>query len=290
VLETKLPEVQTCRQVAYHLVSLERMDEAVRVLELVRELAPAEPHSHTDIAFAKLLRLRSRGALERGGDGDGGGAAVERADEMREVVHSLTKVLTCTEWPRRFEEIEWPALILLSWAVAWGEHTFPHLRGSLWPEAELPAASFRLGGEGGPQLDVFVWLGWDTDHTDVDLHVKEPTGEEVYYGHNRSTTTGAAVSRDFTQGYGPEVYTLPRGPEGTYKVETNYYSSHQHSSSTGATSAVIWSVQNLGRFGQEKMQFSSVRLTRHKQRQVVLELEHEQQPTSSKKGKWAAGW
>merc|ERR1712146_842710 len=45
-------------------------------------------------------------------------------------------------------------------------------------------------------------LGWDTDHTDVDLHVKEPTGEE-----------------------------------GTYKVETNYYASHQASASTGATSA-----------------------------------------------------
>ena len=48
---------------------------------------------------------------------------------------------------------------------------------------------------------VFVWLGWDTDHTDVDLHVMEPTGEEVYYSHNSSSTTGAKVSRDFTDGY-----------------------------------------------------------------------------------------
>ena len=52
--------------------------------------------------------------------------------------------------------------------------------------------------------------GRDTDHTDIDLHVMEPTGEEVFYGHNRSSTTGAAVSRDFTQGYGPEVCTSLR--------------------------------------------------------------------------------
>jgi hypothetical protein len=72
-----------------------------------------------------------------------------------------------------------------------------------WPEAVLPAARFRLD----VQLDVFIWLGWDTDKTDIDLHVMEPTGEEVSYSHKRSASTGAAVSRDFTQGYGPEVYT-----------------------------------------------------------------------------------
>ena len=32
----------------------------------------------------------------------------------------------------------------------------------------------------------------------------------MFYGHNRSSTTGAAVSRDFTQGYGPEVCTSLR--------------------------------------------------------------------------------
>ena len=64
--------------------------------------------------------------------------------------------------------------------------------------------------------------------SDIDLHVKEPTGEEVYYSHNRSATTGGAVSRDFTQGYGPEVYTLAHAPVGNYSVRTNYYGSHQY--------------------------------------------------------------
>ena len=107
----------------------------------------------------------------------------------------------------------------------------------------------------------------------MDLHVKEPTGEEVFYSHNRSGTTGAHVSRDFTGGYGPEVYTLPRAPKGSYCVETNYFASHQASSATGSTSAVVWSIKDMGKFGKEQVQFASVRLTKHKQRQQVLAIE-----------------
>ena len=108
---------------------------------------------------------------------------------------------------------------------------------------------------------VYVWLDG-----------KEPTGEEVNYSHNKSTTTGACVSRDFTQGYGPEVYTLPRAPEGLYGIEANYYASHQASAATGSTSAVLWSVKNMGVFDQEEFQFASVRLLSHKQRQRVLNI------------------
>jgi len=117
-----------------------------------------------------------------------------------------------------------------------------------------------------------VWLGWDTDQTDVDLHVREPTGEEVFYGHNRSRSTGSGVSRDFTQGFGPEVYTCVHAPAGTYHVETNYYTSHQDSTATGSTSAVVWAVTHLGDFEREKVVFDTKRLTQHKQRQRVLTL------------------
>ena len=277
VLETRLPDAQVCRVVAYHLLSYGCFDDAVALLELVREtLAPAEPHSFTDLAFARFHRLRAKTS-------DLQTAAAHTRCEMARVVADLTTVLTGTEWSGRFKEIEWPVLILLSWAVAWAEHKLTELAGlgaqdsepaNLWPEEQLPAATYRLGGAAGPQLNVFVWLGWDTDYTDVDLHVKEPTGEEVYYSHNRSSTTGAHVSRDFTQGYGPEVYTLPSAPKGTYRVETNYYASHQVSSTTGSTSAVVWSITNMGRFETEAIQFSSVRLVAQKQRQQVLAIDY----------------
>ena len=95
----------------------------------------------------------------------------------------------------------------------------------------------------------------------------------MYYSHNRSGTTGARVSRDFTDGYGPEVYTLPSAPKGSYKVQTNYYASHQDSAKTGSTSAVMWSIKGMGRFESEEVQFASVRLTKHKQRQQVFAIE-----------------
>lgn len=243
------------------------------LLELVKEqLAPAEPHSFCDLAFARLLRLRQASPTAE--------AATLKA-EVQRVVDDLTEVVTGLEVASRFREIEWPALILLSWAVAWADRNLSgrsakggsSAEPSLWPEAKLPADKYRVGGAKGPQLDVFVWLGWDTDHTDVDLHVCEPTGEEVYYGHNRSSSTGARVSRDFTDGYGPEVYTLPTAPTGKYGVATNYYASHQCSASTGSTSAVIWSITKMGRFEEEELQFSSVRLGQHKQRQTVLSID-----------------
>jgi len=274
VLETRLPDAQTCRVVAYHLISYNRFDEAVALLELIKEqLAPAEPHSYTDLAFGVFHRLRET-TINHASKAD---EAKHVRGEMGTVIDALTKVVISIEWQSRFREIEWPALILLSWAVAWADHKLAALgepaTASLWPEDKLPASRFRLGGTGGPQLDVFVWLAWDTDHTDVDLHVMEPTGEEVYYSHNASRTTGARVSRDFTDGFGPEVYTLPKAPKGKYQVSTNYYASHQDSSSTGSTSAVVWSITNLGNFGEERVQFSSARLGRHKQRQQVLEIE-----------------
>jgi len=263
VLEAKLPDTQVCRVVAYHLLSYGAFDDAVALLELVRDtLAPAEPHSYTDLAFARLHRLR---------DAHDPPADRLRA-EMALVVADLSNVLVGTQWADRFREIEWPTLVLLSWAVAWAEHRLGAAAegASLWPEEQLPAAVFRLGGEAGPQFDVFVWLGWDTDHTDVDLHVKEPTGEEVNFNHSISSTTGAHISRDFTGGYGPEVYTLPKAPTGKYRVETNYFSSRQASSATGSTSAVVWAIEDMGRFESETLHFSSVRLTGHKQRQEVL--------------------
>ena len=50
-------------------------------------------------------------------------------------------------------------------------------------------------------------LTWDADQTDIDLWVTEPSGEKCFYGHNR-TTIGGLLSRDFTDGYGPEEYCL----------------------------------------------------------------------------------
>ena len=74
-----------------------------------------------------------------------------------------------------------------------------------------------------PAKAMKIVLMWDTDGTDVDLHVIEPTGEECYYGNN-STKIGGSLDVDVTQGYGPEVYTLAAPTKGTYEIKVKYYS------------------------------------------------------------------
>jgi len=75
-------------------------------------------------------------------------------------------------------------------------------------------------------VDVRIVMSWDADATDVDLHVVEPSGEEAAYNHNR-TTIGGLVSKDFTQGYGPEEYMVRRGMSGPFKIFAHYYGSRQ---------------------------------------------------------------
>lgn len=74
-----------------------------------------------------------------------------------------------------------------------------------------------------PPKDMKVLLSWDTDGTDIDLHVVDPTGTETYYG-NRSSSIGGVLDQDVTTGYGPETYTLANAVDGTYQVRVKYYS------------------------------------------------------------------
>jgi hypothetical protein len=107
---------------------------------------------------------------------------------------------------------------------------------------ELEATQFELSvGAGGPIVtapvevvnvgtgDVQVSLSWNSD-ADVDLHVFDPSGEEIFWSHRDSASGGeldldsnAACSSD-----GPrnENITWPAGhaPSGTYRVAVDYWS------------------------------------------------------------------
>ena len=50
-------------------------------------------------------------------------------------------------------------------------------------------------------LDVRVVLAWDADNTDVDLHVIDANGEEVYYGRALSYQ-GGAITRAWSMVHG----------------------------------------------------------------------------------------
>ena len=71
-------------------------------------------------------------------------------------------------------------------------------------------------------VDVRIVLTWNTDDCDIDLWVTDPDKEKCYYGH-KLTRNGGRISRDFTQGYGPEEFCIKKAPSGKYKIEANYY-------------------------------------------------------------------
>lgn len=72
--------------------------------------------------------------------------------------------------------------------------------------------------------DLVVVITWNTDNTDVDLHVVEPSGEECYYSH-QLTRTGGKLTRDVRQGYGPEMYVVRNAVPGAYRLRAQYFAS-----------------------------------------------------------------
>jgi tetratricopeptide (TPR) repeat protein len=102
-------------------------------------------------------------------------------------------------------------------------------RGQLadYARARLDTLSKKIGLA---RADIVVSITWNTDNTDVDLHVTEPSGEECFYSHP-STRSGGRLTRDVTQGYGPEMYVLPTAPRGLYRVRAHYYASDNNRTS-----------------------------------------------------------
>lgn len=77
---------------------------------------------------------------------------------------------------------------------------------------------------------VQVSVSWDVP-SDVDLHLVEPSGEEIYYG-NRTSASGGVLDLDSNAGCGGsdvrnENITWPDSspPRGEYTVRVNYWSS-----------------------------------------------------------------
>ncbi|HET7500991.1 MAG TPA: hypothetical protein VFK02_08315 [Kofleriaceae bacterium] len=90
-----------------------------------------------------------------------------------------------------------------------------------YAQARLETLARKIGIS---RADIVVTITWNTDNTDVDLHVTEPSGEECFYRH-RDTRSGGALTQDVTQGYGPEMYVLRSAPRGRYEVRAHYFAS-----------------------------------------------------------------
>jgi hypothetical protein len=118
-----------------------------------------------------------------------------------------------------------PRTFTLSYAVGSG--------GAIGAYVDVPATLVAVGTG-----DVQVSVSWDAE-SDVDLHVIDPTGDEVYYGR-QLVTSGGSLDLDSNAGCAidgvkNENITWESAPRGSYMVRLDYFDSCEMS----ATSYVV---------------------------------------------------
>jgi hypothetical protein len=114
--------------------------------------------------------------------------------------------------------------------------------------------------------DLIVMMMWNTDRTDVDLHIQEPSGEICYY-KNRNSRSGGQLTRDVTEGFGPEMYVNRKAPDGKYKIMANYFGTDTNR--TQARTKLYVTVYEMFGSKQERVTRHTVTLSRNKEKRDV---------------------
>lgn len=83
--------------------------------------------------------------------------------------------------------------------------------------------------QGKAQARLRVVLSWDSNGTDLDLHVVTPDGGHAWFGEP-VLKNGGALDVDVTTGYGPEIFSSSAPAKGNYHVYVNYYGSGENTS------------------------------------------------------------
>jgi hypothetical protein len=231
--EMKLEDAGMLRVFAWRLVQAEEIDSAIEILEKVSRLRPEDPQSHRDLALALAQRLKRDKKIADG---------IRAAELFNRVILG--------EWGGRFDEIETIVVMELNHLLSTMEKIDS---GSIKKVQFIDKRLRKL-----LDLDMRITMSWDADNTDMDLHVIEPSGEEAFYGHPR-TRWGGLVSRDITQGYGPEEYVIRKAQPGNYQIRCKYFGSRQQTL-MGPVTVTAKVFTNYGR-PNEKHQILTLRLT-----------------------------
>ena len=244
IAELELEDAALLRVLGHRLVQVGELDLAVQTFERVLDLRPEEPQSYRDLALTLARRAEQTG-MEHSRP-----AEAVRADYARAVDLLVRVVLG--RWDARFPEIEVIALEELNRLI-------PRAKAAGVSDVPLDPRLLKL-----LDVDVRIVMTWHADNTDIDLWVTEPSGEKAFYGHNR-TTIGGLVSRDFTQGYGPEEYMVRKAPHGMYTIEANYFGSR----ATRLLGPVTVQVDVLTNYGRPNEQRKSLTIRLKEAKETV---------------------
>ena len=124
------------------------------------------------------------------------------------------------------------ARVLISGANTF-QITVKNLAGDIVAQSEVFTVNADI-----PVMDIWIQLTWDTDQTDIDLHVWDPNNQHTYFGQKTVAAggiPGAELDVDDVDGYGPEHFTMQSAQAGNYVVKVRYYSAHGVTENTTAT-------------------------------------------------------
>lgn len=227
IVELHPADARALRLVGYYLMSWERHAEAAQIFLRVLERRPFEPHSYRDLARA-LIKLKRYGL----------------AAAMYEVIlggswrrFNMIHVIAREEYALMMRDALKSRDSLLARALGVKSAAIGRLK------SELRGRKTMLGLSVKPSK-VRVTVTWNTDNTDIDLHVVEPSGEKCYYSHKR-TRHGGVLLQDVTWGYGPERYENVGGQDGKYNVRLKFFG-HRSNVLGNETHANVVIVLNAG--------------------------------------------
>jgi tetratricopeptide (TPR) repeat protein len=210
--EMKLEDAELLRTLAYHLLDQQQTDYAVFSFEEVLRMREEEPQSYRDLA----LVYEQQGLHQR-------------------AVDALYK-LVLGKWDTRFGEVK---------AIALNE-----LNAILAANPGLNTDSIDARLIYAMPVDVRIVVSWSANNSDVDLWVTDPLKEKCSYQHTL-TDIGGRISRDVTQGYGPEEFMLKKAAKGDYKIEVQYYGDSRQTTGGPVTlRAELYT--NYGRVSQQR--------------------------------------
>ena len=197
-LEVPGADGKTLILVADRLRTYGALDRAIWLRERILFLEPDRPQPRRDLALALIAR----------GDGEDGKA---READYRRALDLLVQVIVRPS-NRDYDGVEIIALMEANHLVA-------RMKTLGLDQTVLDPRLVAL-----LDVDIRAVLEWNTDKTDMDLWVDEPTGERAIY-NNPNTAIGGRLSNDMTRGFGPEEYLLHRAVDGEYVLRVNVYAS-----------------------------------------------------------------
>ena len=162
IVELHPSDARALRLVGYYMLGWARPAEAARVFLRVLERRSYEPHSYRDLARA-MVKM-----------------------ERYALAASLYEIILASSWHDRFGMIkkivreEYALLMQQALSVTLENRTVKRL---------LRNRKMLLGLR-VPRSRLRVTLTWNTDNTDIDLWVIEPTGEKCYYSNPKTRNSG----------------------------------------------------------------------------------------------------